>query len=206
MKLLKIRILGILKLVLLFNFQVIQASPIIVSSDRLILKIGDQVYSLSDMKYQVRNLKALHCIYDGGVIVRYFGKEFIRQLDEFVNDYPESPQNRESYFKNKEPLLKQVRLLFKGIKYAEDQKLMLTETVEGLIRESASLNKCDSSVLKENSLKANFISLLRLELYLRSRYSSTNMKSKAENYKILNESMNLFIESIDKQLPHEFFR
>jgi hypothetical protein len=206
MKLLKIRILGILKLVLLFNLQVIQASPVIVSSDRLILKIGDQVYSLSDMKYQVRNLKALDCIYDGGVIVRYFGKEFIRQLDEFVNDYPESPQNRESYFKNKEPLLKQVRLLFKGIKYAEDQKLMLTETVEGLIRESASLNKCDSSVLKENSLKANFISLLRLELYLRSRYSSTNMKSKAENYKILNESMNLFIESIDKQLPHEFFR
>jgi hypothetical protein len=207
MKLLNIKTLVILKLVLLFNGTLGWADNKVISSDKLILKISDQVFALSDFRFQFRNLKALDCIYShNSIVIQYFGRSFLTKFDRFLEKYPEETSEIARFHKNHEFFLKQLRFFFKGIKYADDQKLVFNETLESLIKESASLNRCDQSVLKENKLKANFVSLLRLELYLRTRYSGSKEKVNKNELKRLKDSIDLFVESIDKQLPHEYFQ
>lgn len=184
MKLLRIKILVTLKLVLLFNLFGWSLFANTIVYDRLLLKVMDQVYSLQDFKYQLRNLKTLNCVFPDSITVRYFTPAFLESFSNFLQDYPSTSDKIQTYYMDKELLLRKLRLFFKGIKYSEDQKLTVSDEVEGLIRESTKINKCDPDILKTNGLKANFLSLLRLELYLRSRYvdSSTNSKEEILKY------------------------
>jgi hypothetical protein len=206
MKLLKIKTLVILKLALLFSVSNYALSETILVSDRLVLKIVDQVYSLQDFKYQSRNLSTLKCVFSDSVIVSYFTPDFIAEFRDFVGNYPKTYSELEKYYDKKDKLLKKIRYFFKGIKYSEDQKLVVSDEVETLVRESTKINKCDSEILKTNGLKSNFVSLLRLELYLRSRYLAGDLSSKKKDFGLLKSSIDLFIDSLDKQFSHEYFR
>ena len=62
----------------------------LVSSDRFLLKVLDRAVSFQDVTYQLRNLKALNCIYDDALIVSYFEKSFLSDLDGFVKKFPEN--------------------------------------------------------------------------------------------------------------------
>jgi len=205
MKWLNTKILGILKLALLCSLisHNISAKEQ-VSFDRLLLKIIDQVFSLQDFKYQSRNLNALKCIYPDAFVIQYFGKDFLRDFEKFHADFPEQSKDAIEYMHNHEVLLKKTRLLFKGIKYADDQKLIVSSEVADLIQESTKLNKCDKEILNQSGLKNNFLALLRLELYLRSRYSA-QLKCSSVSFISIKPSIDLFIESLDKQFSHEYF-
>jgi hypothetical protein len=205
MKWLNTKISGILKLALLcslitFNINAKEQ----VSFDRFLLKVIDQVFSLQDFKYQSRNLNALKCIYPDAFVIQYFGKDFLRDFEKFHANFPEQSKDAIEYMHNYEALLKKTRLLFKGIKYADDQKLVVSSEVSDLIQESTKVNKCDKEILNQSGLKNNFLALLRLELYLRSRYSA-QLKSNTVSFISIKPSIDLFIESLDKQFSHEYF-
>lgn len=203
MKLLNRKISQISKLVLLFSLLIGGAKAEIVSSDRFILKILDRTISLQDIQFQHRNLKALHCVYDDAYIVLFFKKSFISDLGDFLIKFPKKDEEVRIYLHAKEELLKKIRHFFKLLHYSEDQKTVVSPQLAKLIRESAKENKCNGDILYKDSLKTNFISLMEMELYFRMRYAG-QVKTVKE-FEAIRSSIELFVESLDKQFSHEYY-
>jgi sulfur relay (sulfurtransferase) DsrC/TusE family protein len=175
----------------------------VVSSDRFLIKILDRTVSLQDIQFQFRNIQALNCIYDDAYIVQYFNKGIIHELDQFLKDFPENDEDVKKYLHRQESILKKTRQIFKMLRYSEDQKSDVSKDLANLIRESAKENKCNSEVLYKDTLKSNFISLMELELYLRARYSG-QLKNN-QRFDTVRPSIELFVESLDKQFGHEYY-
>lgn len=175
----------------------------VVSSDRFLIKILDRTVSLQDIKYQFRNLQALNCIYDDAFVIRFFEKSFLKELEKFLLDFPEGDAEVRRYLHRHESILKKIRYFFKMLRYSEDQKADVSPKLTQLIRESAKENKCNSEVLYKDTLKTNFIALMEMELYLRSRYGG-QLKGNSQ-FDTIRQSIELFIESLDKQFQHEYY-
>jgi hypothetical protein len=203
MKLLSKRISQILKLALLYNVLIGGLYANVVSSDRFLIKILDNTVSLQDIAFQLRNLKALNCVYEDSLVVKYFEKSFIKELDLFVTKFPEEEQDIRRYLHKNAPVLKKTHLFFKMLRYSEDQKSEVSAHLTKLIRESTKENKCNSEVLYKNTLKTNFIGLIETELYLRARYGG--QLKQTQGFDAIRPSIELFVESLDKQFTHEYF-
>jgi hypothetical protein len=203
MKLLNKKILQISKLVLLFNLLIGGVKAEVISSDRFILKILDRTISLQDIQYQLRNLKALQCVYNDAYIVLYFKKSFISELEDFFAKFPKRDEEIRTYLHSREELLKKVRHFFKLLHYSEDQKTVVSPQLAKLIRESAKENNCKGDILYKDSLKTNFIALMEMELYFRLRYGG-QVKT-AKEFENIRSSIELFVESLDKQFGHEYY-
>ena len=202
MKLLSKKISPILKLALLFNFLIGGVWARSVSSDRFLIKILDRTVSTQDMKFQLRNLEALDCIYEDSFVVQLFEKSFIPAFKEFLKNMPEGDEGVRSYLHKNEIFLKKIRYFFKMLHYAKDQKAEVSSNLKKLIRESAKANKCNQDVLYKDTLKSNFTELMEMEIYLRSRYGN---QLKAHNFEGIRQSLELFVESLDKQFTHEYY-
>jgi hypothetical protein len=202
MKLLSKRISRISKSVLLYSLLVGGALAEVVSSDRFLFKILDRTISFQDFEYQLRNVKALNCIFDDSIVIQYFEKGFIAELDTFVKNFPKSDEDVRRYLHRHENLLKKARHFFKMLRYSEDQKADVSPKLTELIRESAKENRCGTEVLYKDTLKTNFIALMEMELYLRARYSGQLKNS--PSFSAVRPSIELFAESLDKQFSHEY--
>lgn len=174
-----------------------------VSSDRFLMKILDRTVSVQDIGFQLRNLNALHCIYDDAFVVMYFEKSFLAELKEFLRDMPKDTTALRSFLHAREKTLKKIRTFYKMLRYSEDQKGNVSSELQKLIREGTTENKCGTAVLYKDTLKTNFIALLQMELYLRTRYGN-QMKS-SKSFEEVRSSVDLFVESLDKQFPHEYY-
>ena len=208
MKLLNKRTSRTSKFLLLFNLLAFSLgagaqSPAPVSSDRFLMKILDRTVSIQDMGFQLRNMGALNCVYDDSIVVRYLDKKFIPDLKNFLDKLPKDTKELRSYLHGQEAILKKIRTLFKMLRYSEDQKGNISQELTKLIRESSKENRCGTAVLYKDSLKTNFLSLLQLELYLRSRYG--NQLKSSKSFDEVRASIDLFVESLDKQFPHEYY-
>lgn len=148
-------------------------------------------------------MNALKCVYGEPLVVEYFGRGFIKELGNFVRSFPSETEKARSYLHSEESFLKKLRYFFKMLRYSEDQKAKVNQQLTAIIRQNAKANKCDLEILHVNSLKTNFISLLQLEIYLRSRYGG-QLKS-AKNFDEVRPSIDLFVESLDKQFSHEYY-
>lgn len=203
MKFLGIKTLGILKFLLLFNLIIGIGEAQIVSSDRYLLKISDHAISLQDMTYQVRNLKALNCIYSDAIVLDFFEIKFVSDLEQFIKNFPEKSEQGTEYLHQHEALLKKIRYFFKMLKYAQEQKPQISKNLEQIVRESAKVNNCSNTIIHKDSLKTNFKNLLEMELYFRARYAG-QMKS-SEKSETIKSSIDLLIDSLDKQFSHEYY-
>ncbi len=174
-----------------------------VSSDRYFLKILDRNISHQDIHFQLRNLKALSCIYDDALVIQYFGKSFANDLEQFLAKVPEQDVAVRTYLHGNESILKKIRFFFKILRYSEDQKTEVSHKLSGLIRESSNTNGCNSAVLYKDGLKTNFKALMEMELYLRARYGG-QLKNN-QSFDSIRSSIELFVESLDKQFGHEYY-
>lgn len=198
-----------MKFLLLFNlliggFQSRAFAQKLVSSDRFLLKIVDRAISFQDISFQLRNLKALNCIYSDALAVTYFERSFISELDSFVKNFPLTDDEIIKYMHSHSEVLKKLRYFFKMLRYTEDQNKKVTNELSQLIREGTRENNCQKKILHKDSLKTNFKNLIEMELYLRSRYES-QMKGNKRNFDVIRPSIDLFVDSLDKQLVHEYF-
>ena len=192
-----------MKSVLLYNLLIGGLNANVVTSDRFLIKILDRTVSLLDVQYQQRNLEALNCIYDDSFVVQFFEKGYIKEMELFLEKFPKEDEEVRRYLHGKEALLKKTRHLFKMLRYTEDQRTDVTPNLTKLIRESAKENKCNSEVLYKDTLKTNFISLLEMELYLRARYGGQYKTN--QRFDAVKSSIELFVESLDKQFAHEYY-
>lgn len=203
MKLLSKKISQILKSVLLFSFVSGVAAASVVTSDRFLIKIIDRTVSLQDIRYQLRNLKALSCIYDDSYVIQFFGGSLIKELDQFLKDFPTVDQDVRRYLHAHEATLKKIRYFFKILRYSEDQNNEVSPKLEGIVREATLSNKCDKDVLFKYTLKTNFKNLLEMEIYFRARYG--NQLKGNQRFEVIRSSIELFVDSLDKQFGHEYY-
>lgn len=204
MKSLNRRISEILKSVLLFSLFLGGAqAQSLVTSDRFIIRILDSTISLYDFQFQLRNLKGLDCVYDDSYVIAYFHKAFVKDFDKFVGQFPKTDPEVRKYLHQNEVLLQKIRLLFKVLRYTQDQKTQVTEKLIKVVQETVVENKCDARILQKEGLKDNFFNLLQSELYFRARYGSQLKGTK--NFESIRPSIDLFIESLDKQFSHEYY-
>lgn len=208
MKLLNKRILQISKSALLFSLLIggLLLRPVtaeVISSDRFLIKILDRTVSFQDIAFQLRNIKALNCVYDTSLVIQYFDKKIIPDLNQFVKKFPKTDDEIRRYLHSNQDILKKLRIYFKMLRYAEDQKADVSGNLTTLIRESVQANKCDKEVLYKETLKTNFLTLLELELYLKARYGG-QLKNN-QRFDTVRSSIDLFVESLDKQFNHEYY-
>lgn len=137
------------------------------------------------------------------MVIQYFEKSFIGQLDKFLKNFPKDETAIRTYLHEHADLLKKIRHLFKMLRYSEDQKGDVNQNITSLIREGTRENKCGTEILYKDTLKTNFKNLLELELYLRARYGS-QIKHQ-QKFEVIKSSIDLFIESLDKQFGHEYY-
>jgi hypothetical protein len=175
----------------------------VVSSDRFLIKILDRTISLQDITFQLRNIKAINCIYDDSLVIQYFEKGFIYELDDFIKKIPSKDEEVRPFLHHNEKMLKKIRLFFKMLRYSEDQKNEVSPSLAKLIRESAKENNCNVNVLYKDTLKTNFIALMEMELYLRARYGGQIKND--QRFGSVRPSIELFVESLDKQFGHEYY-
>lgn len=197
------RLWQISKSVLLYSLLVGGVSAKVVSSDFFLIKILDRSVSFQDLNFQLRNLKALECIDEDAVLIKYFEKSFIKDLNVFVNQLPKTEVERRRYLHKNEKLLEKTRYLFKMLRYSSDQKAEVSPALNKILRESTKENNCNRDILYKDTLKTNFIELMELEIYLRSRYGEQIKKSR--NFGVVRPSIDLFVESLDKQFGHEYY-
>jgi hypothetical protein len=194
-----------LKFLLLFNLFIGGLhAEVLVSSDRFILKILDRSLSVQDINYQLRNLKALNCIYSDAIVISYFEKRFLTDLDRFIGTFPQEDTQVIKYLHEHEEIMKKIRVLFKMLRYSEDQNKKVSVVLSQLIHEGTRENNCQKSILHKDSLKTNFKNLIELELYLRSRYEG-QLRTHKKDFDFVRPSIDLFVESLDKQFVHEYF-
>ncbi len=199
-----------MKFLLLFNFLIMTAqaqeakAPELISTDRFLLKVVDRAITLQDINYQLRNLNALDCIYSDALVVSYFEKSFLKELETFVKGLPKEDAEVSKYLHAHADLLKKIRHFFKMLRYSEDQNKKVTYELSKLIREGTRENNCQKAILHKDSLKSNFKSLIEMELYLRSRYEA-QLRSSKRNFDFIRPSIDLFVESLDKQFLHEYY-
>lgn len=203
MKWLNRKISQISKSVLLYSFLIGGASASVVSSDFFLIKILDRSVSYQDIAFQLRNIKALSCIDDDSVLIRYLHKSFIKDLDTFIAKFPKEDLERRRYLHKNDKILEKTRFLFKMLRYSEDQKAEVSPALTKLLRESTKENNCNKEILYKDSLKTNFIELMELEIYLRARYGEQIKKSR--HFDVVRPSIDLFVESLDKQFGHEYY-
>jgi hypothetical protein len=199
-----------LKFLLLFNFLLISGVQAqvekteIVSTDRFLLKVVDRAITFQDIGYQLRNLKALDCVYSDALIVAYFQKTFLTELDAFVKHFPKNDDEVIKYLHDHSDLMKKIRYFFKMLRYSEDQNKKVSTDLAQLIRQGTRENNCQKEILHKDSLKTNFKSLVETELYLRSRYEG-QLRSHRRNFDFIRPSIDLFVDSLDKQFLHEYY-
>lgn len=168
------------------------------------MKVLDRTISLQDFQFQLRNLKGLNCIYSDALVISYFEKDFIKDLQHFLKKFPEQDEEARKFMHQNADLLKEIRYFFKMLRYTEDQKTPVSPKLMNLIQESVAENKCNPEILYKDTLKTNFINLLQLELYLRSRYGG-QLKAGSRSFATIRTSIDLFVESLDKQFLHEYY-
>jgi len=210
MKLLSKKTSGISKFLLLCSLVLSGTSsrPLeareLVTSDRFLMKILDRTISLQDFQFQLRNLKGLNCVYSDSLVVQYFESSFIKEFETFLANFPEKDFEVRKHMHLNEELLKKIRYFFKILRYSEDQKTPVTPRITNLIREGVTENKCDQDILYKETLKTNFIELIQMELYLRSRYGG-QLKTSSRSFQTIRSSIDLFVDSLDKQFLHEYY-
>jgi hypothetical protein len=199
--------LGISKFLLLFNLLLIgglKAQTELVSSDRFLFKILDRAISFQDIVYQLRNVQALDCIYSDSLVVAYFEKSFIKELEQFVKKFPTTDDEVVKYLHKQTNVLSKLRHFLKILRYSEDQHKKISTGLTKIIREGTKENKCGADILHRDSLKTNFKSLIEMELYMRSRYEG-QLRSNKRNFDFIRPSIDLFVDSLDKQFAHEYY-
>lgn len=204
MKLLNVTILEISKYLLLFSFACLPIRGYSQTSDRFLLKIVDKTISVRDLHFFLRNFKALNCAYPDSITFNYFGKSFVLDWQNFLNNLPDGNREISRYLYEKEEFLKKLRLFFKLVRYSSDQRAEITPELNSLMIESMKVNKCSQDVFYKDRLKSTFYNVLKVELYLKSRYGS--QLSDSRNASSVKSSIDLFMESLDKQFHHEFYR
>jgi hypothetical protein len=186
----------------LLNFQ---GQAEVINQDRMIFKVARSVYSQNDLLQKFTDIGNLSCLYPDSLLRKIFLKEFqksdLQQTFRRLNSTKLSDEQKK-YFLNLIPFMK----LFI---YAKSQSVVVNPSISKYFILSAKKNSCSqaTSFNSDNSLKPGLAEMLRLEIFVRSRFLPSEKSGKTNDQdisKAIIAAKNL-MKSIDRQIEEEVY-
>lgn len=168
--------------------------------DKYLFRLSDKVVGLHDLEEAQQDLSSLQCIFPDSLVGAYTGDAFRNKLKATIvilsqSEKPLSQDNNSIIF------LSSVRSLWKLFVYVESQDVNLNQDLENQIMREKGCPHTSS----RGKMRDSFRRWLRVEVYLRSRYAPTGIGRTTEWLSKRQQSITQFVDSLDKQLPHENF-
>jgi len=171
-------------------------------SDVFLFRIVDTVYSLNEVKSIHKDLKTLKCIYPESLLKDVFKGVISRGEDQSifkVKDY-----SKEKYSAVQITFFKKLIRFAKLKSYIQSHKVKLSPGLEGLFYQAAVKNKCSMQVFGvDKKFAPNFFKLVRMEIFLRSRYILDDKKKNGGQSGA--QGVNALIKSIENQISEEVY-
>lgn len=175
-------------------------------SDVFIYKISNNVYSLNDLRQTQENLVALSCYYPQSLVTRVFRDLITKGKNKSifeVKDYTKTPYSKEqkSYFKS---IIAYHKLKF----YSDAHKTAIQKQIAKAFYMASRQLKCPIDIFSEDkNFLPGFEEVMRIELFLRSRYLPEEKDSKKveADFKQAISGIKNLMDSIDKQVTEEVF-
>jgi hypothetical protein len=168
----------------------------LVYQDALILKVVDKIYSVQDLKKIYQNYLNLKC---------FFEDEKIGQLASLQNGISEQHFSINKNLSAEQKLnYNKLKILVKLLTYVEAQNISIDQKIISSLFESYQALECSPQFIDvNNNKKVNkiFEQLLKLHIFLKSRYQAANQNSDTKEL----SGLSLFVDSIDKQLSDSFY-
>lgn len=194
-----------------FYFKIILASALvlpiasadsdeIILQDKFVFKIANEVLSLKDLKRTKKNIEDLKCMYPESLVHKIFSQDFSGGRLNELKVGTEFNQKDVKYFEKLIPF-------FKLLAYSKSHDVSIQPSLPKYFRLSATQKKCDLSLFDEKEFIKSFEPIVRLEVFVRSRFlpsESQGKSSVSDVEKAVIGARNL-ITSIDQQIDEEAY-
>lgn len=173
----------------------------VVYRDKVVYKVGQTVFSLKDLEQNFQDIHNLKCMYSNSLLAKIFSKEISQKNKiHFAFQKELSTSSREFF----ESFIHFSNILV----YSKSQSVVVNKEIIKFFYLTAKQNKCDLSSF-ENSKSFNpiFRDIVRLEVFVRSRFLPTDKGGKTTSSdleKAINSAKNL-LKSINRQIENEFY-
>ena len=175
-------------------------------ADAFVFKISEQIKSLNDQNKKIKTLKTLECYYPKSLLTQVF-KGLIK-LGEDQSLYKIQDYTKVDYSQAQKDFFQSSILFYKLKIYSQSHKTQVPrELPRAFYMASRQLNCGESIFDMAQEFTKEFHEVMRLELFLRTRYLPDENTSKKTQQDIDESiaSINNFIGSIDKQISEETF-
>lgn len=172
-----------------------------VLADKFVFKVANEVFTVKNLKTYFDQLQNLKCIYPETLLARVFDKEFSQDSNKWYFVSPKFNQGQQVYFNT-------VISFSKLLVYSKSHNVTVKKSLKKYFYLSAKNLKCGFSAFETSrELKPQFEEILRLEIFMRSRFLPTEQAGKSTKADIVKavKSAKDLINSIDKQIDQEVY-
>lgn len=219
------RLVRLYKFVLLAFFLITQITPVHSAATShknwLVFKVVDQVYFFNDLEKFYNDLDSYNCSMPDSMIFKVIKLNFKKAEKEQIKATKEHLKER-APFEGIKGIINELKLLLKIENYLNSQKVVVAQ---GLDQQILKLGK-SSSCKVDNKDLPTINRLLKVEVFLKSRFNpksvwvtddevkkiqstqpkmSINEIKEKELERKINESIEMFTKTLDRQVSHEDF-
>lgn len=175
-------------------------------SDAFIYKISDQVYSLKDLEAVANNLIALKCYYQDSLLIKVF--EDVYQLGKQKELFEIKDYTKVAYSPKQKELFKKLLQFHKLKYYSDSHKVTVQKSIIKAFYMASRQLKCPQSIFEEtSSFSPEFNNIMKVEIFLRSRYLPEEKNGKNTNADVTQAVLGIktLLNSVDKQITEETY-
>jgi len=169
--------------------------------DQFVFKVANEVFTISDLKKFYLGMNDLNCMYPESLLYRIFFDEFKKGQIKKYSVSTKITSIQRNYFIQ---LIKFGKIMV----YSKSHDVTVKNSLGNFFYLSASESKCHlRSFTLNKKFKTYFKDILRLEIFMRSRFLPTEQQGKMTNAdikKAVSAGKNL-IYSIDKQIDQSVY-
>lgn len=190
----------------------------------LVFKVSEQIYFFNDLQSIYSDLDGYYCAMPDSIIFKVIKLNFKKTEKEKLRAAAENLKEKAPFEPEMIQIWKELKILLKIENYLNSQKVVV---VPGLEKQILNLAKGSSCHLgpKQTSVITKF---LKIEIFLKSRFNpksvwitdeeikkiqtaevgtklTVNEIKERELERKINESIDMFIKTLERQIPHEDF-
>lgn len=176
----------------------------LVLQDAFVFKVVNEVVSLNDMQRDYKLLQDLKCYYPESVLVIIF--EGLTKNAEKIQFSSFTPKQL-TFDKTQKDFFSQVIQFYKLKAYISTHQVVIAQALVGGLYTVAKRSACRLDGFESsNKLQTNFEQILKMEIFLRSRFLPDELGPPSKERLIkIKSSARLFLESVSKQITEEVF-
>lgn len=190
----------------------------------LVLKVSEQIYFFNDLQALYNDLDGYYCAMPDSIIFKVIKLNFKKTEKDNLKTAAENLKEKAPFDPEMIQIWKELKILLKIENYLNSQKVVV---VPGLEKQILNLAKGSSCQLgpKQTSAITRF---LKVEIFLKSRFNpksvwitdeeikkiqaadvgtklTVNEIKERELERKINESIDMFVKTLERQIPHEDF-